>query len=189
MDIPHSFGVNMYLSDKFSKDIYPYWPKNLYHYTSAVGLTGIIQSGQLWATHIKFLNDYSEFVYGVDICRNVYEKYLQKTDNEDIRCALESVMRYIEGIHLLEGYVCCFCEEADLLSQWRGYGNKGAGYSIEFDYKNLVRNLTQTAIMQRMIYDKNLQFKIIREIFDIVRDSMILSIKKGGGHAHTCAFR
>ena len=35
--------------------------KELYHYTSAEGLQGIIQSQQLWATHIHYLNDHKEF--------------------------------------------------------------------------------------------------------------------------------
>src|SRR5271167_3349960 len=33
----------------------------LYHYTSEVGLQGIIESDRLWATHVRFLNDYTEF--------------------------------------------------------------------------------------------------------------------------------
>ena len=32
----------------------------LYHYTSVNGLRGIIDSGNIWATHLGFLNDLSE---------------------------------------------------------------------------------------------------------------------------------
>jgi hypothetical protein len=32
----------------------------LYHYTDLRGLLGILESGSIWATHIRFLNDLSE---------------------------------------------------------------------------------------------------------------------------------
>ncbi len=34
--------------------------KRLYHYTTWDGLVGILKNQSLWATHYKFLNDYSE---------------------------------------------------------------------------------------------------------------------------------
>jgi hypothetical protein len=33
----------------------------LYHYTSEAGLRGIIESDRIWAAHIRFLDDYTEF--------------------------------------------------------------------------------------------------------------------------------
>ena len=40
-------------------------PKGLlYHYTGQKGLEGILGSKSIWATHVKFLNDESEFVHG-----------------------------------------------------------------------------------------------------------------------------
>jgi Protein of unknown function (DUF2971) len=32
-------------------------------------------------------------------------------------------------------YVCCFCEEGDLLSQWRGYAANGGGVAIQVEQK------------------------------------------------------
>ncbi|MFF8400938.1 DUF2971 domain-containing protein [Streptomyces sp. NPDC015684] len=55
--------------------------------------------------------------------------------------ALVALQRIIMGLHQMKGssrstplhvYVTCFCEEGDLLSQWRGYGGAG-GYSIGFN--------------------------------------------------------
>lgn len=40
-------------------------PDVLYHYTNLGGLTGILQSRQLWATDIRYLNDANELSYGV----------------------------------------------------------------------------------------------------------------------------
>jgi hypothetical protein len=36
--------------------------ERLYHYTTWEGLWGILQTPCLWATHYKFLNDYSEIL-------------------------------------------------------------------------------------------------------------------------------
>lgn len=36
--------------------------QKVYHYTTWDGLVGILQNKTLWATHYKFLNDYSEIV-------------------------------------------------------------------------------------------------------------------------------
>lgn len=38
----------------------------LYHYTSAVGLEGILRSRSLWATDTAFLNDWQEIVYAAE---------------------------------------------------------------------------------------------------------------------------
>src|SRR5262245_59435591 len=35
-------------------------PKSLFHYTTAAGLIGIIETQTLWATHANFLNDSAE---------------------------------------------------------------------------------------------------------------------------------
>src|SRR5215813_9987824 len=37
--------------------------EELYHYTGIQGLTGIIESRKLWATHYKFLNDSEEIIH------------------------------------------------------------------------------------------------------------------------------
>jgi len=34
-------------------------------------------------------------------------------------------------------YACCFCEDPDILSQWRTYANRGGGYAIGFDTEDL----------------------------------------------------
>jgi hypothetical protein len=38
----------------------------LCHYTTLDGALGIIQSGDLWLSHLRFLNDEEEFKYGLD---------------------------------------------------------------------------------------------------------------------------
>ena len=39
----------------------------LYHYTDGKALMSILDHGELWATHIQFLNDAKEFLHAIDI--------------------------------------------------------------------------------------------------------------------------
>ena len=47
-------------------------PLVLYHYTSASGLKGIVESGTLWATDVLHLNDSSEISYAVELIRRIF---------------------------------------------------------------------------------------------------------------------
>ena len=41
----------------------------LYHYTTQVGLLGIVRNREIWATHTQYLNDSREFSYAVQMVR------------------------------------------------------------------------------------------------------------------------
>ena len=77
--------------------------RQYYHYTSIPKLFSVLEGDSLWASNIRFSNDEME------------EKILGEQ---------EMICR--------DDYVLCFCGEGDLLSQWRGYCNKG-GASIELN--------------------------------------------------------
>jgi hypothetical protein len=122
----------------------------LFHYTSAEGLLGIIESKSLWASDPEFLNDARELKYGRD---NLRAALLASADQADeagqagaefldgeYRAKLIRMgARYLDadgvkeerGPTLPAVYVACFCEDGDLLSQWRGYGASG-GFAIGF---------------------------------------------------------
>lgn len=110
--------------------------KVLYHYTSAEGLKGIIENNELWATSAYYLNDSTEVFYGYNVLREVLDQWFTKNKRAEdsitvglagqLRSSFEALFqkRLLKPI-----YVTCFCEEDNLLSQWRAYGQSG-GYSI-----------------------------------------------------------
>lgn len=49
-------------------------PETLYHYTSAEGLKGILESKCLHASHIAFMNDENEFRHGAEIWLDAFER-------------------------------------------------------------------------------------------------------------------
>jgi hypothetical protein len=133
--------------------------RSLFHYTSAQGLVGILESQSLFATHSEFLNDTTE-------CKIIREILLPRLEAELKDAVPKLVQRKImdpavlsdmsdnlfrqEADNMLRAmsqaanstapyFISSFCvHEAGtpaynhgLLSQWRGYA-KG-GFAIEFD--------------------------------------------------------
>ncbi|MGD0499081.1 MAG: DUF2971 domain-containing protein [Bryobacteraceae bacterium] len=159
----------------------PTQPAKLYHYTNADGLVGIISTDTLWASHIRHLNDFSEVKYGATLALDVLSSAPDPSGKElaeFFRRVLQAVARLIDpsgspaqmadaGLGRLpfwEAYVVCFCEQNDLLSQWRAYG-ANEGYSIEFDPQlsfdeGLSSELDERSISFSQIdYDKDSQRK------------------------------
>ena len=110
----------------------------LHHYTSAEGLKGIIESNELWATSAYYLNDSAEMFYGYHVLKELLDDWLSKNPRPDdsITLALARQLRtsfedLFQKRLLRPIYLTCFCEEDNLLSQWRAYGQSG-GYSVGF---------------------------------------------------------
>lgn len=112
----------------------------VYHYTNADGLKGIIEKNQLWATSAYFLNDSTEIVYGYELLKDLLDDWLAKKllsrENSLSQELAKNLKKGFGGILLnrqfLEPiYLACFCEDDNLLSQWRAYGPSG-GYSLGF---------------------------------------------------------
>ena len=122
-------------------------PEHLFHYTTAEGLIGIVESGKLWASSASFLNDSSEPSYAMDTIKRAFE---------DVSCALQPnsvAARALQGYwqelqnrlrnEAPDVYVFCFCESPDLLSQWRGYGAQCAGYALGFSSAQLQKYVVE----------------------------------------------
>lgn len=115
-------------------------PQVLWHYTTAAGMVGIVRAQSLWATEVNYLNDASEARHGTDL-------FLKTLAEHDLTRVSAVTGRFIEGLvdeqkrpirsfldERLSIFVTCFCEDGDLLSQWRGYGgvDRAGGYALGF---------------------------------------------------------
>lgn len=111
----------------------------LYHYSTADGLKGIIEKNELWASSAYFLNDSTEITYGCGLVAEVLGNWILKNPRPETSLALDFAQKLRQwfGEELLKGnviepiYLACFCEDDNLLSQWRTYGQSG-GYSLGF---------------------------------------------------------
>jgi hypothetical protein len=112
-------------------------PPVLYHYTSMSGLLSVVETGHIWATNIRYLNDASE---SQQIWKFVVQRLRKRLDTAD----KPTSERLLQILHLAEqpresfpDFVACFSEEKDLLSQWRSCCPNGNGVSIGFDTRAL----------------------------------------------------
>jgi len=158
-------------------------PSKLFHYTDVSGLLGIFDNNRLWATHTLYLNDATERSYTYRLVEEIYCNLIEqaKTDDND-KSNINHPIWYRDFLHRLsyntmrpkpnpDVYVVCFCKDDDLLSQWRGYGNNGAGYAIGFDTKRLVHSKGAFEL-RKAIYSAEDQKQILNEILQVVTDSL-----------------
>ncbi len=112
-------------------------PTELAHYTNHAGFDGILKSRTLWATEIKALNDISE-----QEAFNIAQvgAMVASIDADSATEALnEAVLRGISAAARRDVFVSCLSDNADQLSQWRGYAvstdpkSDRRGYAIIFD--------------------------------------------------------
>lgn len=166
--------------------------KILYHYTNLEGLNGILESKQLWFSHFLSLNDPLEIQYGLKLIHNLINDRLVIEDDPDLRELFNSLSQNLSGFGktMHHGFICCFCEESNQLSQWRAYSNNGMGYSIGFDFNENTRvslSLSELkddldtiksrpqVLLRKVIYDPDVQSKLV----NICLDHVILGFKNG----------
>ena len=175
-------------------DVKDEFPTNLYHYTDASALHGMLSKDEIWATDNRFMNDKTEFVHGI----NLFEKILRESeDSSNLTKSMMNVLNRLSGdsfsgilFHALRSlkqeyldddeeydesiedysrelfnnknsyYIVCFTEKNDDLSQWRGYGASGGGFSVGFKIDCDLVKCTNKELV-RIIYDECEQIKLI----------------------------
>jgi hypothetical protein len=138
---------------------------SIFHYTSNEGAIGIINSGCLFATHYKYLNDARELQLARDIIIPIFEAEFREEAYKLIRegkLQQDFILEYGNQVFRAEAtklfdialrttdnhtpvFIASFCRhdlhsgeyQNGLLSQWRGYGSSG-GCAIEFDEHQLL---------------------------------------------------
>lgn len=153
-------------------------PDRMWHYTSAAGLKGIFETQSLWATNTAFLNDTSEFSYGVGML-------LEALADEDRSHLKESTRGFITNLLRNDGavfrhylsttvsvFVTCLCAAENQLSQWRAYtgpSSRTGGYALGFETKS-PHGWIQTAgsehdlRLRQVIYLPDEQRKLCRDL-------------------------
>ena len=158
-------------------------PEVLFHYTNSAGMRGILESSRLWATHYRFLNDASEISYGMALFEEIVRERLAKAGSEVVTEFLGRTLRTANAFDgMFECYIACFCERDDLLNQWRVYAGTGGGYALGLRSKEIglrwgQLHPTQNFILRKVVYDEDLQRKLIREVLEVAEQSLASATK------------
>jgi hypothetical protein len=111
-------------------------PRIIYHYTDAKGLKGILESGALWLTDIRNLNDPSELKHGFYHTVKILDRMAAEGSSPEIKQFAQrfrffsSDNRLINAAHF---FITCFSVAGDDLGQWRAYADNGRGFALAFD--------------------------------------------------------
>jgi DUF2971 family protein len=144
--------------DDTSNDI----PPLLYHYTSAAGLFGIIESGTLRGGNFSFMNDSSELDYGLEIVQQVLDEEYGAAPNALLKAFSKNLQHSLVSVtDDVEFFLTCFCAEGDLLSQWRGYGTEAGRFCLGFDARAILQ--IHGRHFAPVNYDYQSQCEIVRD--------------------------
>jgi hypothetical protein len=149
------------IMDALDRFIHDRPPGCLYHYTGAAGLIGIVQSGKLWATDYRHLNDRKEYKIGA---RLLQDELRASKLSEAQRNAFERlVSKTQKGC-----FVLSFSERGDQLSQWRAYCPGGNGYALGFGQQNALFSSAKEHSFNliRCEYDRREQRKLCRYLVE-----------------------
>jgi Protein of unknown function (DUF2971) len=149
-------------------EIYSEPTQPLFHYTSVGGLQGIVGEKAIWATDIQYLNDSSELKYGVRRLAQTMGERLHTLKGRQAKCA-EQFGEWLRHGFVLDHhlFVCCFTENGNQLSQWRGYCPPGKGISVSFHASELVEAAQdQQFRWAGVVYDYGTQTTLVNYLLD-----------------------
>lgn len=141
----------------------------LYHYTSLSGLQGIVESGHLRASDVRYMNDSTELRHTLELMQDhITRRVIAGTDHPALlNQLLDWLSHRIVGGPMLFG--ASFRANGNLLSQWRGYSVHGKGVSLGFDPQHILACARKQRFqVGRCVYDPERQLQLIEEVVDAV---------------------
>ena len=157
----------------------------VYHYTDGNGLKGILESGELWCTHIAFLNDSREYLATVDLYReSLAQLSIDPFRDIDVRTLARLAIQLLDErfasatiAGILPTFVASFSTEPDDLAQWRAYGGTGPRFCIAFRREEIekIRGTTLQAVTYE---DGKATSDAMRDEFLAWADALIARRKK-----------
>lgn len=177
--------------------------KMLYQYSDVRTLREFVKNTEFHANHYKYLNDFNEFKHGleyaIEYAKSHYDKYngrFTKRFLERFRHINEDCREWkIFPFPKVNVYTRSFSAREDLLSQWRGYGNKYRSVCMGFSKDALemsVRAHNRTCLLRKVIYDRKKQGDLVnafmnkccqvfeKNLDDYIHDSDYFEKKVGG---------
>lgn len=135
----------------------------LFHYTSLPGFIGIVESGSIWASDARYLNDPTEKLYADRLIREAIDRVIKSGCNR-------SLANYLRDMHAgflrvdaeWTFYFCSFSQRGNLLSQWIAYTPGAVGVAIGIDGALAARQ--SEFMLRKVLYDPYRQRKLIDDL-------------------------
>lgn len=125
----------------------------IYHHTTTDGLIGILESQAIWATDIKFLNDYEELLVGFEEIVSVIARNKESQKNASYTAEVAALYDSLGEIlreNLLgrSTFIASFTKTRDNLRQWMSYGKPNSSYSLGFE-RSILENMPLDPVTHR----------------------------------------
>lgn len=132
------------------------------------------QTGNIWATHILYLNDEQEYRYAFSLASRFLQNGLLPPVAAAYPSLLEPLRQRVSGLsvqrYLPSVYVASFSEKWDDLNQWRAYTQPGDGYRVAFSKTALQKRANSEGWrLEKCLYgsqNATLLTPLIGDIFD-----------------------
>lgn len=153
--------------------------KKGYYYTNIDTLDKILNSGAIYSTNYRYLNDPYEWQYGYNCmkgrCQQIAEQYAKSQDETSIEKKFAEYMlnNILTAQHFLNDYpvhnnnvfrenyseifTISFTEEEDLISQWERYA-KESGVVLELDFNPFYKK--QIYLYQKTVQKREIPIEI-----------------------------
>jgi len=146
-------------------------PGHLFHYTDLEGVKGIFTSRMLWMSKFTATNDISEIKLAIEhFQRFAARKARTLADAEG--AFLREAAEQLEGFRRTNICLASFCEQHDLLSQWRSYGNDGRGMALGFNSARLLDVAQRNGLrLLRCVYEPAEHERISASLTDMLLEA------------------
>ena len=108
----------------------------VYHYTSAFALENILKGRKLWISKSDFLNDETEYKYGIELTKKVYKEQHYKYINDNMINKIEKEIKSC----LRRSFIFSTSRNKDSINLWSNYSNND-GYCIGFNLKEMEKRM------------------------------------------------
>lgn len=155
----------------------------LYYYCKMDTFKSMLRTKTLWLTDLTRSNDCEEVKRAY---YNLWSRIRTRLESTDLdKELLASQFEMLDSTFQIQSIVdvpfgCCFCDENDLVQQWREYGDNGGGVSVGFDldaipgltrqHPTTSADITRAIGYEKVIYDSTwLELDIARICSDAMR--------------------
>lgn len=149
------------------------FPDKLYHYCGLSAFISIIQNKCIWLSDAMYTNDTLE----MRVFDSTVDLALRDLLRDNQISAEEAQKFWISyKMNNTAGFIACFSEDGDLLSQWRAYSDDGFGVAIGISFDDLqIENSVPYLFAGGKKYYYGLKVKYVddslqHEIYSIIKD-------------------
>jgi len=117
-------------------DLDNYMKGNIYHYTNIVSLENIIKSNTLWVTKSDFLNDRTEYLYAIDLIKEICNRRNYKYLTQD---KMRTIIKVLKSF-INRSFIFSSSLNKDSVHLWGNY-SKFDGYNIDFNLRKIFKRM------------------------------------------------